>query len=204
MATSICKAIHALAICALAGLLPAQQADAESSPVPVISTQTYKTDTPSQRGGSGGRYIPQIVLTPDGCEVWAADDGAEGYASNRLKRDGTPICHETNRCGVVKSDQFFATNSHKVNPQGREQIAQFFQSSSAFAFTIVGHTDSRASDEYNMSLSQRRAQAVADIAASTGARIVEVRGMGERAPVASNATAQGMARNRRVEILCFQ
>ena len=71
-------------------------------------------------------------------------------------------------------------------------------------FIITGHTDSRASDEYNMALSQRRANAVARVGQSTGARILDVRGYGERQPRASNDTGRGMALNRRVEIVCLQ
>jgi len=72
------------------------------------------------------------------------------------------------------------------------------------AYVITGHTDSRASDEYNMRLSLRRANAVAKVGKSTGARITDVRGYGERQPVASNKTRSGKAKNRRVEIICIQ
>jgi flagellar motor protein MotB len=55
-----------------------------------------------------------------------------------------------------------------------------------------------------MALSQRRARAVAQVAQQAGARVYSVRGFGESRPVASNATAAGMAQNRRVEILCLR
>ena len=72
------------------------------------------------------------------------------------------------------------------------------------ADSINGHTDSRASDEYNMKLSLRRANAVAAIAKSVGARVASVRGYGERQPIAPNNTAAGMQKNRRVEIQCIR
>lgn len=169
-----------------------------------VDAQQFSRDTPSQQGRDRGQYIPNIALTPDGCEVWIMDDGAEGYADNRLTRKGTPICHDVAPCGVLNTDQFFATDSYRIHPQHKQRIADFFKNSTAFAFTIVGHTDSRASDEYNRRLSYNRANAVAAIAHSVGARIVDVRGYGEMYPVASNGTKDGMARNRRVEILCFQ
>ncbi|TNF21646.1 MAG: OmpA family protein [Rhodobacteraceae bacterium] len=198
MGTFITKALRTAATgCATAvvfALLSANLAEA----------QAFSRDTPSQRGRDQGQYIPNIVLTPDGCEVWAADDGAEGYASNRLTRKGTPICHEVNTCGLLNSDQFFATDSYRIHAKGKERLREFFRNSTAFAYTIVGHTDSRASHEYNLRLSHNRANAVARVAVSVGAKIVDVRGMGETAPVASNRTREGMARNRRVEILCFQ
>ena len=50
----------------------------------------------------------------------------------------------------------------------------------------------------------RAANAVAQVARASGARIVDVRGYGEDYPVATNRTAEGMAKNRRVEILCVR
>lgn len=164
----------------------------------------FSRDTPSQQGRDKGQYIPTISIAPDGCEIWVMDDGAEGYAVAHVRRDGTPVCREINTCGVLNTDQFFATDSFRIHPAGRARLEQFFRDATAFAFTIVGHTDSRASDAYNMRLSLNRANAVAAVAASTGARIADVRGMGERVPAASNGTAAGMAKNRRVEILCIQ
>ena len=150
------------------------------------------------------KFLPGIWIDPDGCEHWVMDDGAEGYGDNRLRRDGTPVCHDVNVCGVVNTDQFFATDSYRISAAGRARLQQFFQSANAFAYTIVGHTDSRASDEYNMRLSYNRANAVAGVASKMGARVIDVRGYGERVPAASNNTAAGMAKNRRVEILCFR
>lgn len=68
---------------------------------------------------------------------------------------------------------------------------------------VVGYTDSRGSDENNQKLSEARAQSVADYLASHGISRdrLEVVGMGEANPVASNDTAEGRANNRRVEIV---
>lgn len=67
---------------------------------------------------------------------------------------------------------------------------------------IVGHTDSTGSDAYNQQLSERRAGSVANYFRSRGvtpARIAAF-GVGETQPIASNATAEGRAANRRVEV----
>ncbi len=69
--------------------------------------------------------------------------------------------------------------------------------------TIVGHTDSVGSEEYNQGLSERRANAVADYL-STGADVPRdvftTTGMGEMQPVATNETEEGRQLNRRVEV----
>jgi len=157
-----------------------------------------------QRTVLGERYIPTIWVDPDGCEHWVMDDGAEGYMSPHVTRQGIPVCREVNLCGVVNTDQLFATDSARISSSGQQRLREFFQQTQAVSYTIVGHTDSRASDEYNMGLSLRRANSVAAVARSAGASIADVRGYGERMPKASNNTAEGMAQNRRVEILCWR
>ncbi len=158
----------------------------------------------AQERVSGERYVPTIWVDPDGCEHWVMDDGAEGYMTPHVNRQGIPVCRRGEVCGVMNSDQFFATDRAHISASGKKSLMEFFNTSTASAFIITGHTDSRASDAYNLRLSQRRANAVAKVAQETGARIVDVRGYGERQPRASNATRQGMAQNRRVEILCIR
>jgi outer membrane protein OmpA-like peptidoglycan-associated protein len=67
--------------------------------------------------------------------------------------------------------------------------------------TITGHTDSDGSDAYNMDLSYRRANAVRAWLITNGVRPDALRavGLGERQPIADNATAEGKRQNRRVE-----
>jgi outer membrane protein OmpA-like peptidoglycan-associated protein len=68
---------------------------------------------------------------------------------------------------------------------------------------IQGHTDSRGTEEYNMGLSLRRANAVRDYLSSQGigSSRMTVKGYGETAPAYTNETPEGMAQNRRVEFL---
>ena len=68
--------------------------------------------------------------------------------------------------------------------------------------TIIGHTDSKGSDEYNMALGMRRAVAVRDKLIEFGldpARIIGVESRGESEPIAPNDTEQGRFENRRIE-----
>ncbi len=151
---------------------------------------------------TGERYVPTVWVDPDGCEHWVFDDGFEGYMTPHVTRDGRPVCRSGNTCAVLRSDQLFTTNSTRITAGNQQKLMDFFNNVAAKSFIITGHTDSRASDAYNMDLSERRAVAVAAIAIASGGRIFDVRGYGERAPKASNSTASGRATNRRVEIIC--
>lgn len=67
---------------------------------------------------------------------------------------------------------------------------------------VVGHTDSAGAEGYNLTLSERRAQAAAEYLISKGVNpaSISVSGMGESSPIADNSTGEGRAKNRRVEI----
>lgn len=166
--------------------------------------QTVMAQTAAQSGPDKGKYRPGIWVDPDGCEHWVMDDGAEGYMTPHLTREGIPVCNRRDICRLVEADQNFATDSYRIGAAGAAQLADFFRTSDAEAFIIIGHTDSRASDAYNMRLSLNRARAVAAIGQANGVRIADVRGLGESQPVASNDNAKGRAMNRRVEILCVR
>jgi len=168
----------------------------------VCAVPQAMAQTPSQSGADRGQYIPNVWVDPDGCEHWVMDDGAEGYMTPHVTRDGKPVCRDGNVCALVKTDTFFATDQSTINADGVTRLTKFFQASEFQSFSIAGHTDSVASDAYNMRLSRARAEAVAAVARSAGARVRSVTGYGERKPAASNATAQGRALNRRVEIMC--
>lgn len=152
----------------------------------------------------GETYIPTIWVDPDGCEHWVMDDGWEGYMSPHTNRQGIPVCRRGNVCGVMNSDQLFRTDSARISPSGKQRLTEFFRQANAVSYIITGHTDSRASDRYNMDLSLRRANSVAQVAVNGGARIADVRGYGERMPKAPNTSAAGMQQNRRVEIICIR
>ena len=155
-------------------------------------------------GVKGERYVPTIWVDPDGCEHWVMDDGWEGYMTPNVGRDGRPVCRRGDVCGVMNTDQLFATDRWHISHENQRRLQHFFRDASATAFIITGHTDSRASDSYNLRLSLNRAKAVAKVAQTVNARIVDVRGYGERQPRATNRTAAGMQQNRRVEVICLR
>ncbi|WP_375279873.1 OmpA family protein [Pseudooctadecabacter sp.] len=107
-------------------------------------------------------------------------------------------------CGVIPTDTLFENDEEWITRDDKQRLMAFFQQANAFGFLIYGHTDSNASDEYNMDLSNRRAQMVAGIAQDAGVRVVDVKGFGERRPRADNHTAAGRAENRRVELYCIR
>lgn len=74
-----------------------------------------------------------------------------------------------------------------------------------FSLKLAGHTDNVGSDDANMKLSKDRAEAVKDYLVSKGANPsrIEATGYGETQPIASNKTAAGRAKNRRVEFTLF-
>ena len=84
-----------------------------------------------------------------------------------------------------------------------EQVADVLLENNDRKLTIEGHTDSRGSDSHNVDLSQRRADAVRSALVARGypADLIHTTGMGEAAPVGDNATTEGRANNRRVEII---
>ena len=91
-----------------------------------------------------------------------------------------------------------------VKPQYDEMLTNLkeFITKNDYEVTIVGHTDYIASNEYNMGLSKRRAEAVKAKLIELGlepSRIVETVARGEEEPVADNGTTEGRAKNRRVE-----
>lgn len=158
-------------------------------------------------GQRSEQYYPTTWVDPDGCEHWVMDDGAEGFITPKTTSDGRPVCNggavtpPSSTCGRL-TDQYFHTDSYRISSSGVARLQQFFSQNRGQAFILVGHTDSRASHAYNDRLSVNRARSVAQVAQSVGANVVEVRGMGENQPIASNATVNGRAQNRRVDIHC--
>ena len=152
-----------------------------------------------------GKIVWGIWIDTDGCMHWWADGGAEGYMVDRVDpKTGKAQCLRKNTCLVENTDTLFATDSAALTADGRRRLAAFFQTTGAFGYGIYGHTDSRASDAFNMALSQHRADAVAAVARSVGAPVQAQKGFGERMPVAANDSAANMAKNRRVEIVCYR
>lgn len=106
----------------------------------------------------------------------------------------------------LSGEVLFDFDSDKLKPQADPLLVDLAAAVTAQDPTFVvveGHTDDKGTADYNRSLSQRRAQAVADrlVALGIPVGILTVKGYGASRPVASNATDAGRALNRRVEIV---
>ncbi len=84
-----------------------------------------------------------------------------------------------------------------------DQVANALLEVGARNLIVEGHTDSQGTVAYNQALSQRRAEAVRDylISRKYPSNSIVAKGMGEASPIADNASAEGRANNRRVEII---
>ena len=107
---------------------------------------------------------------------------------------------------VNMSDVLFDTGSATLKPGAREKLAKIsgiLLAHKGLALQIEGHTDSVGSDDFNQQLSERRAASVLDFLAGEAvpAEAMAARGFGKTQPVASNDTAEGRQRNRRVELI---
>ncbi|MGE0384325.1 MAG: OmpA family protein [Gammaproteobacteria bacterium] len=101
---------------------------------------------------------------------------------------------------------FFDHDRHTLKPEGAptlDHAASVIKQFPGTKFDISGHTDSNGSDAYNQDLSKRRVNTVRDELVRRGVPAAQlVTGYhGESQPIATNATAEGRAKNRRVEIV---
>ena len=154
-----------------------------------------------------------------GAAVGAALGAAGGYLwSQRMEQQkqamqqvtaGPPVqVSQTadNRLKInIPADAGFATNSAVLNANMYpilQRLAQTLNQNPAATVSVVGHTDSTGSDAINNPLSQRRADAAKAYLVSQGvaASRIATSGAGSTQPIASNATVDGRAQNRRVEI----
>ncbi|NDV11839.1 OmpA family protein [Crenobacter caeni] len=107
---------------------------------------------------------------------------------------------------VMPENITFALNSYAVSGAAQRalgDVARVLNQYPETTITVNGYTDSSGALAYNMKLSQQRAQAVANVLRADGVAgsRISTRGYGPESPVATNATADGRAKNRRVEIL---
>ncbi len=175
-----------------------------------------------------GQCPPQahgIPVTPAGCPRDSDGDGIPDYKDECPdSKPGTiasargcetqpeitvrPSADKQNHRSTIINliNDTFDSDSADLKPPMKLRLnalaAEVLADESIQGLNIIGHTDSSGSPEYNQKLSERRAHAVADYLSSQGLSALNfsVSGNGAGSPLADNATAEGRARNRRVEI----
>jgi OOP family OmpA-OmpF porin len=116
-----------------------------------------------------------------------------------------PVVVPTSEKVSYAADAFFDFDKAVLKPEGKNALDDLnskLQGINLEVIIAVGHTDSIGTDAYNQKLSIRRAEAVKAYLMSKGveANRIYTEGKGEKQPVADNRTAEGRAKNRRVEI----
>lgn len=149
-----------------------------------------------------------------GAGIGAIAGGGVGYymdvqeAKLRQRLENTGVSVTRNGDNIIlnmPSNITFDVDKSNVRPDFAEvlgSVALVLKEYKSTMIEVAGHTDSTGSDSYNQLLSQQRAQAVSQVLMSNGVQPVRIDtvGFGESRPVASNATAEGRALNRRVEL----
>lgn len=149
---------------------------------------------------------PGAPVTMRGCAHDADGDGVPDYrddcADNPAGRDsdeyGCPVAQEIALDGVR-----FEVDSATLRPESEAALRAVVDMLRGYAdlrAEVAGHTDDRGSAAHNRRLSRQRAEAVREwlVAAGIDASALTARGYGEERPLASNATDEGRAINRRV------
>lgn len=169
-------------------------------------------------GAAGGAILGAVIGHQSGNRTQGAVIGAlagaalGGAVGNSLDKQAKELAKiaETRRTdnGIItklKGDILFDTNSADLKGSAVnnvDQIAAIIAKYPEDIVTVVGHTDSSGNDNYNMSLSEKRAQAVLNRMNNSGVprHSLNVVAKGETQPVADNGTALGRSQNRRVEL----
>mgnify|MGYP000919129304 CR=1 FL=1 len=153
-----------------------------------------------------------VIVDMHGCP---ADSDGDGINDNNDRCPNTPAGTRVNMSGCAIIDNVtinlvndeFDFDSAMLKPEMKsaldEVAAKIMGTAGEENLSIVGYTDSSGPDDYNMMLSEKRANAVADYLESKGVSrsMMTVSGKGESMPVADNGTREGRKQNRRVEIM---
>ena len=188
-------------------------------------TKTQKGAVYGAAGGAAaGAIIGQVIGHDTESTLWGAAIGAAvgglggagvGKMMDNQEKDmrealatseSAAVRREGNLLAVTfKGDVSFDTNSTVVRPGFYPELDRVASVLTRYPETLIrveGHTDSVGTEQYNLDLSYRRANAVRDLLVQRGVNISRIQpvGFGETRPIATNETEAGRQLNRRVEI----
>ena len=159
----------------------AAQADAEKARLAVEEANRLRQNAENEKTELRAQLLRQLNL------ILETRDSARGLIVNM-------------------SDVLFDTAKYSLRPGAREKLAKvsgIILGHPGLRLEVEGHTDSVGGDEYNQRLSEQRASSVRDYLTQQGIAMnsLSAKGFGKTQPVASNETAAGRQRNRRVELV---
>ena len=140
-------------------------------------------------------------------EVQILDNYLEQQIADLNAIEGADVHMKDHKLDVTfDSGILFTTNKADLKPEAKTAIDQMIAVLKKYPgtkLTVEGHTDADGADDYNQTLSEKRATAVSSYVGSHGIdpSLLSAIGFGETKPVGDNATAEGKAKNRRVEVL---
>ena len=155
---------------------------------------------------SGVKAAPAPAAKPAAPSAPAAPAApAKPAAPTAPAQPAKPAPASVRQAVVIQADALFDFDKSVVRPDGKKSIDDALAKMRGVDLEMViatGHTDSIGSDKYNQRLSERRAAAVKEYLVSKGipASKITTIGKGESQPVATNKTAEGRQKNRRVDI----
>lgn len=162
------------------------------------------------RARDAERQANELAAARSEAERTAAQAKEASEAAQRRMQEALAKVAETRATarGLIVNipDILFDFNKATLRPHGREvlsKISGILLVATGYNLKLEGHTDSIGSDEYNLKLSERRAESVRDYLLSSGipSSRMATRGFGKSQPIAPNTTEKGRQQNRRVEIV---
>jgi outer membrane protein OmpA-like peptidoglycan-associated protein len=167
----------------------------------------YLTNTSNSEEGRKNALIGAGIGALGGAAVGAYMDRQQRDLEAELSGTGVGVARQGDNLVLrMPSDVTFASNQSSINPAfyaTLDDVAAVLNRYDQSIVDIIGHADSDGAEDYNLNLSRQRASSVAQYLVNRNvlADRLYVDGRGESQPVATNATAEGKARNRRVEIV---